>query len=222
MSTKEEKDKKKEEDKKNDDKKQHDLKKTEEEDKQDQEEVEKYQLFVDRLQDENMDIRRKALEEIKKEVSTATSSMTSVPKPLKYLRPHYENLKKFYEEGCEGTFKMEVADLLSVLAITMSEKGSNESLKYVLSGTKRNLTDWGNEYLRSLSGEVSSEYNERVKNDQPTEELNFLVDIIAPFCISHKEEPEGIDLLMEVEQLEKVIELCNEENYARICLYLRS
>jgi len=97
--------------------------------------------------------------------------------------------------------------LISVLAITMSEKGSNESLKYVLLGTKRNLTDWGNEYLRSLAGEISAEYNERLKSEQSTEELNFLVDIIAPFCIAHKEEPEAIDLLMEVEQLDKIINL---------------
>jgi 26S proteasome regulatory subunit N1 len=218
MSAKEEKPK----DDKKDKKDEYKFKKPEEEDKEEQEEIEKYQLYVDRLQDENSELRQKALGEIKHEVSTATSSMTSVPKPLKYMRPHYETLKAYYDQKCAGDFKKEVADLLSVLAITMSEKGSNESLKYVLLGTKRNLVDWGNEYLRSLSGEVSSTYNERVKNDESTEELDFLVDIIAPHCIAHKEEPEGIDLLMEVEQLEKIIELCNEDNYARICLYLRS
>ena len=148
--------------------------------------------------------------------------MTSVPKPLKYMRPHYDTLKQFYETKCQGDFKKEVADLLSVLAITMSEKGSNESLKYCLAGTRRNVTDWGNEYLRSLSGEISSEYNERLKNEQSTEDLNFLVDIVTPFLVQHKEETEAIDLLMEVEQLPKIIELCNEENYARMCLYLRS
>lgn len=168
-----------------------------------------------------MDIRRKALDEIKNEVSSATSSMTSVPKPLKYMRPHYDTLKEFYEK-CDGEFKRELSDLLSVLAITMSEKGSNESLKFVLAGTQRNLTDWGNEYLRSLAGEVSSEYNERFKNEQSTEELNFLVDIITPFCVQHKEEIEAVDLLMEVEQLHKITHLCTDDNYSRICLYLRS
>ena len=34
-------------------------------------------------------IRSKALDVIVTEVRTATSSMTSVPKPLKFLRPHY-------------------------------------------------------------------------------------------------------------------------------------
>jgi 26S proteasome regulatory subunit N1 len=98
----------------------------------------------------------------------------------------------------------------------MSEKGSNESLKFVLEGTKRNITDWGNEYLRSLSGEISVEYNERLKNENSTEDLNFLIDIIAPFLVQHKEETEAIDLLMEVEQLDKVVLLCNEDNYSRM------
>jgi len=171
--------------------------------------------------DSKLEVSRKALGEIKTEVSTATSSMTSVPKPLKYLRPHYDTLKEFYSQKCSGDFKKEVADLLSVLAITMSEKGSNESLKFVLEGTKRNITDWGNEYLRSLSGEISSEYSEKQKNEESTEDLNFLVDIIAPYLVKHKEEIEAIDLLTEVEQLGKIPELCNEDNYARMCQYLR-
>lgn len=108
--------------------------------------------------------------------------MTSVPKPLKYLQPHYETIKTFYATKCRGELQMEISDLLSVLSITAaSESDSNQILKYVLSGTKRNLEEWGNEYIRSLSGEVANEYNERLKKEESTEELNFLVDIIAPF-----------------------------------------
>jgi 26S proteasome regulatory subunit N1 len=46
--------------------------------------------------DSNIGLQRKALDEIKNEVSVATSSMTSVPKPLKYMRPHYDTIKEFY------------------------------------------------------------------------------------------------------------------------------
>lgn len=148
--------------------------------------------------------------------------MTSVPKPLKYMRPHYDTLKEAYNTKFSGDFKKAVADLLSVLAITMSEKGSNESLTFLLEGTRTSVTDWGNEYLRSLSGEISVVYNERLKEEKSTEDLNFLIDLIAPFLVKHKEETEAIDLLTEVEQLEKLIDLCNEDNYSRMCLYLRN
>lgn len=148
--------------------------------------------------------------------------MTSVPKPLKYFKPHYETLKEAYTNKFSGEFKKEVADLLSVLAITMSEKDSKESLQFVLEGTKRSITEWGNEYLRSLSGEISVTYTERVKEEKSTEDLNFLIDIIAPFLVKHKEEIEAIDLLTEVEQLNKIVDHCNEDNYSRMCLYLRN
>ena len=53
--------------------------------------------------------------------------------------------------------------MLSVLGMVASEEGSLESLKYCLEGTKRNLVEWGHEYLRSLAGEVGTEYNKRVE-----------------------------------------------------------
>ncbi|CAN0378400.1 unnamed protein product, partial [Hapterophycus canaliculatus] len=39
-----------------------------------------------------------ALKHLSSEIRSATTSMTSVPKPLKFLRPHYAQLKK-----CEST-----------------------------------------------------------------------------------------------------------------------
>lgn len=40
------------------------------------------------------------------EIRTSTSSMTSVPKPLKFLRPHYGTLKAFYEAMPESDLKV--------------------------------------------------------------------------------------------------------------------
>ena len=37
------------------------------------------------------------MEAIKDFIKTSTSSMTAVPKPLKFLRPHYDSLTKAYE-----------------------------------------------------------------------------------------------------------------------------
>jgi 26S proteasome regulatory subunit N1 len=62
--------------------------------------------------------------------------MTSIPKPLKFLSPHFITIKTFYEGLREGVFKQEVADLISVLGITMSEEGSLDSLNFALLGTK--------------------------------------------------------------------------------------
>ena len=62
-----------------------------------------------------------------------------------------------------------------------SEEGSNEALKYCLEGSRRNLIDWGHEYLRSLAGEIGQVYNKRVEEnaDSDLSDLMFLVDIIV-------------------------------------------
>jgi len=103
-----------------------------------------------------------------------------------------------------------------------SEEGSNESLKFCLEGTKRNLIEWGHEYLRALSGEIGQEYNKRVEESKEFDDLMYLVDIVIPYFMKHHEEPEAVDLLMEVEQLDKLVQYTSENNYERVCLYLLS
>ena len=47
-----------------------------------------------------------------------------------------------------------------------------------------------------------------------------MVDIIIPHFIDSNEEPEAVDLLMETENLGKLIGFTNERNYDRVCRYL--
>jgi len=93
-------------------------------------------------------IRLKALEVMITELRTATSSMTSVPKPLKFLRPHFAVLKDLYhkqlaprqdsspDESAESTEWLELrartADVLAVLAMTMGQPQERESLHFKL------------------------------------------------------------------------------------------
>ena len=86
-----------------------------------------------------------------------------------------------------------------------SPEGSTESLLFCLAGTQHNLIEWGHEYLRSLSGEIGKEYNKRVEDSKEIDDLNRLVEIIIPNFMAHHEEPEAVDLLMEVENLPKLL-----------------
>jgi hypothetical protein len=51
----------------------------------------------------------------RKEIRSATSSMTSVPKPLKFLRPHYGTLKSYFETMPESEVKVCVKLLITQL-----------------------------------------------------------------------------------------------------------
>lgn len=119
--------------------------------------------------------------------------MTSVPKPLKFLRPHYSELSQIQQSwpeqtpsshgivdaakhavetvvhavGLDGKESQEngaekkdqttanvsdkalFADILSVLAMTYSDTGKRETLKYRLKGgSEEDPGVWGHEYVR--------------------------------------------------------------------------
>ena len=95
-------------------------------------------------------------------------------------------------------------------------------------GDDDNLGCWGHEYVRSLAGEIGQEYNARVIDgadpdaDEPFVDLLGMVDVIVPFHIAHNAEAEAVDLLIEVQRLERLknLDSIDEKNYSRICLYL--
>ena len=57
---------------------------------------EKLELLVERLADPDSFQRDNALTQLKTEVCGATITMTSVPKPLKFLSPHYIKMIEVY------------------------------------------------------------------------------------------------------------------------------
>lgn len=58
------------------------------------------------FQEKNTALYRPALEELRRQIRSSTTSMTSVPKPLKFLRPHYGKLKEIYEGMAPGENKV--------------------------------------------------------------------------------------------------------------------
>ena len=93
------------------------------------------ELAVQRLQEGDESLHKQALDHLINEIRSATASMTAVPKPLKFLRIHYATLKSVYSDWLlTHELKQNLADVLSVLAMTMALKGSRESLKFKLEG----------------------------------------------------------------------------------------
>ncbi|KAL4435475.1 hypothetical protein ABPG77_006237 [Micractinium sp. CCAP 211/92] len=179
------------------------------------------ELMVTRVGDADKGVQKLAIDSLGNEIRTATSSMTSVPKPLKFLRPHYETLRAALEGMAPGAPNREaLADVVSVLAMTSSEEGSRETLKYKLQGEVADVAKWGHEYIRHLAGEIGEEYEERRGADRPVDDLMALVDQIVPYDMTHNAEPEAVDLLLEVERIPLLEEHADDKNYARTCLYL--
>lgn len=79
-------------------------------------------------------------------IRASTTSMTSVPKPLKFMKPHYDTMKQIHEKITDAPVKKVCADIISVLAMTMGE--GRDCLKYRLLSDLDKIGEWGHEYVR--------------------------------------------------------------------------
>lgn len=118
-------------------------------------------LCVERLKESNESLYKPALEILRSRIKESTSSMTSVPKPLKFLRSSYDSLKQSYEKIRDTNTKAFCADIVSVLGMTISEK--RECLKYRFLSSKEDVGSWGHEYVRHLTAELTEEWDEMDK-----------------------------------------------------------
>jgi len=189
------------------------------EDKQLQEELE---VCVKRIGEDDVSLYGPSLTTLTSLIRASTTSMTSVPKPLKFMIPHFDAMKAGHEK-MDGEVKKQCADVVSVLAMTMSE--TRECLKYKLLGrcNTEEIDLWGHEYVRHLAGEIVAEYQETsIEDSQAKERLIELAKSIVPSQMNHHAEAEACDLLMEVEQLPLLQQYVDEAAYNRVCLYLVS
>jgi 26S proteasome regulatory subunit N1 len=62
--------------------------------------------LVTRIGDSDDGIVKLALETLRSEIKSSTSSMTAVPKPLKFLRPHFDTLRTAADTMKEGSNKV--------------------------------------------------------------------------------------------------------------------
>ncbi|KAI9862085.1 MAG: proteasome regulatory particle base subunit [Trichoglossum hirsutum] len=180
------------------------------------------EMLVERLSEPDVSLYKPALAAIKTFIKTSTSSMTAVPKPLKFLRPHYEKLTKSYDAWPAGDDKDALADVLSVLGMTYADEDRQDSLKYRLLAPTDDPGSWGHEYVRHLALEIGQEYQKRVAEDKPIEDLINLTLDLVPFFLSHNAEADAVDILSELEMIEEIPKYLDENTYQRVCLYMVS
>lgn len=170
--------------------------------------------------------------------------MTSVPKPLKFLRPHYDDLGKLRDSWAHS-LKDEralLASILSVLAMTYSDTGKRDTLFYRLtSESKEGPGTWGHEYVRHLAAELGEEYVSLVENpeeqaaekeektDGAAQARNYTVHQLrelglelVDFFLKHNAEVDAVDLLLELESTPVLVDKVDDKTYPRVCQYMVS
>lgn len=191
--------------------------------------------LVEKLVGSQTDKYASSIDTMKKIIRESTSSMTAVPKPLKFLRPHYPNLVSLTDKWTDAALISKLADVLSIVGMTYSEEDGpqykRECLKWRLkSNIDSSIGEWGHEYLRHVSLEIGQAYQEAIelagegddKDAKPehTAELVKLSMIIVEYFLTHNAETEAVDLLLEIEQIEKLPKHVDKDSYERVCNYM--
>lgn len=164
-------------------------------------------------------VQASALSMLKEEIRTSTGSMTAVPKALKFVGPHYEDIKTALESTPDAN-KQAVCDLLSYLGTIYGVAGACDCLHFKLQGSTADLDTWGHEFANHLCAEVSSEYSSFMDEEKDISHLTPIVDMVLPYLFQHNSEPEAVDLLMDTENVGKLVEFADDTNYKRLCNYL--
>lgn len=162
--------------------------------------------------------------------------MTSVPKPLKFLRPHYARIKAIYDSIQNAASKGSCAEVVSVVGMTMADdpECKHDTLKYRLLSKRNDIAAWGHEYVRHLTNQIvelwveadlsSTEAESNLSQDIQKQKNDYteLVEKIIPYLMEHNAESEAIDLCIEIEQLHFLEKHTTQQNFHRVCLYLTS
>ncbi|KAK0435961.1 hypothetical protein EV421DRAFT_1908244 [Armillaria borealis] len=178
------------------------------------------EMLVERLKESNTDRYRPALETLRTLIRTSTSSMTSVPKPLKFLRPHYPELQKLYETWPASEDKTLCLFLPLRYCLLSASLRPADSL----------LADpgtWGHEYVHHLAAELGEEFVAQEQGDlEPPEKGKEKIEpigtieqlrTIGSFLLTHNAEPDAVDLLEELEIVDQIAGLVDDNTYGRVC-----
>lgn len=184
-----------------------------EDDKRLQEEL---NMLVEKITGDDAHLYVSALESMRDLIRSSTTSMTSVPMPLKFLRVHYGPLKEACGKITESRAQDLCASIISVLAMGQDLPGARECLKYCIQSHQKDVGDWGHEYVRQLEGEIADEW----ASSEEKEKLLSLVESIIQFDMEHNAEIQACDLLMEIDRLDMLDKHMDSTNYSRVCLYL--
>ncbi|KAI9297710.1 26S proteasome regulatory complex, non-ATPase subcomplex, Rpn1 subunit [Neoconidiobolus thromboides FSU 785] len=157
--------------------------------------------------------------------------MTSVPKPLKFLIRFFVRLEEVYENWLEddSNRKVLLADVLSIIGMSYGKQDDRIALKYRLLGSEEDIISWGHEYIRTLAleigqdlGKIKDTFTDYDEIQNHHKRLYQLTKQIVPFFLKHNAEADAVDLLIESEYIRDIIDLVDEENFKRVCLYMNS
>lgn len=202
-----------------------------EEEKKKKEELE---LLITRLTDPSEEVINLSLSLLNTEIIHTSGLLSSSLLTLRVLKQHYNDIIEIHKKMPYLECKKKLSNMISALSATIGDE--NNIIKYIISGNKEDLVNYGHEYIKNVMNKLLNEYK-NLKEEEITingtttlltveekqDKLNHIYDmvnIIVPYCFKHKTEYEAVDLLVEVDKLNDILLYIDEESCDRVILYL--
>lgn len=174
--------------------------------------------YVEKLSNGSYEERIGSLDKIIDVIKSASTSIATVPKPMTFLIPLYDKIVAAYNAYTETDFKMKLADLLSFLSVTTIDD-RYDMLNYRLESPTDHIDSWGHQYVNCLTMVLIRAIKR--PNDLPRgADLQPLINQIFRYFLEHNDETDACDLLMEVDQLDRIVDEVDEDTHERVCNYL--
>ncbi|SOV75310.1 26S proteasome regulatory subunit RPN1, putative [Plasmodium reichenowi] len=202
-----------------------------EEEKKKKEELE---LLITRLRDQDVNVVNLSISLLNKEIIDTSGILTSSLLALKVLKTHYNTLIEIFNEMIFEECKKKLSNMISALSTTIGDE--NNIVKFVITGNKHDLINYGHEYIKNLITKLLVEYKilkeeENNQNGLTTasttsnklvtiNHIYDIVNIVVPYCFAHNTEYEAIDLLIEVDKINDIYLYVDEKSCDRSILYL--
>lgn len=106
--------------------------------------------------------------------------------------------------------------------MTYADEDRLDSLKYRLLAPTQDPGAWGHEYVRHLALEIGMDFTKRQEQEQDATELKDLGLSLVPFFLKHNAEADAVDLLYELEMIDRIPPFLDENTFKRVCLYMVS
>lgn len=181
---------------------------------------ERVDLMVERMEDTDPQIVIRSVQMMKDEIKSASGTMTSIPKPFKFLQPHYAKIKEVFENHTHVELKKVFAGFMSLASTYLSESYDRDALRYLLQSTMEGFMDFGHQYLHALSADIADEIEEREEKAESTSELFELGKKIVARFMETSAEIDAIDFMLQIDRLEWLEGYADPRSFNKIFQYL--
>ncbi|CXH92729.1 26S proteasome regulatory subunit RPN1, putative [Plasmodium berghei] len=149
-----------------------------EEEKKKKEELE---LLITRLKDDNPNVVNLSITLLNKEIIDTSGILTSSLFALKVLKLHYNTLIEIHTGMIFDDCKQRLSNMISALSTTIGYESN--IVKYIIMGNKKDLINYGHEYIKNLTTKLIAEYK-NIKDEEAVQNQYYANNSITTTSIS--------------------------------------